>query len=58
MKKMNRTVLLAAAAGFLAMASFSCRTPDEHGDHPQGDSEHPDSDHPTEHEAEHPEGDK
>ncbi len=53
MKKMNRTVLLAAAAGLLAMASLSCRTPDECcGASAEG------SEHPTEHPTEHPAGDK
>lgn len=66
MKKMGKSLLLAAGTGLISMAAFSCRTPDTHDDHPTGEhpaagSEHPtehDAEHPTEHPTEHPKEDK
>ena len=71
MKKMSKTLLLATATGLISIATFGCRTPDEHpehptadaehpaAEHPAADAEHPASEHPEAHAAEHPEaGDK
>ncbi len=64
MKRMEKSFLVMAAAGFLAFGSFSCKGPDccadgtceesMDSDHPEG-SEHPDHPEGSEH-PDHPEG--